>query len=50
MKIKISKEEMAKKVLHSPDEAHMRECISGHRTTKNKKKYTRKCKHKNNLF
>lgn len=42
-----TKETLSSMQIHRPNTAHAMECISGHRITKNKKKYSRKIKHKN---
>lgn len=44
--IKISKEEMNKKLVNSPNPLHMEACLRGSQVYKNKKKYTRKEKYK----
>ena len=49
-KIVFSKETLNSMQIHRPNKEHARECIVGQRVTKNKKKYTRKIKHKNNYI
>lgn len=50
MKLVITKEQLALMATHRPDKNHMKECISGHKTVRNRKKYSRKTKHKNSLY
>lgn len=44
--IKISKEEMNNRLVHSPSPMHLQACLRGAQVHKNKKKYSRKEKHK----
>lgn len=48
--IVFTKDKLHAMCIHRPNVAHTKECLSGHRITKNKKKYTRKIKHKNNYI
>ena len=45
-KIQISKEEMHQKLIHSPNPTHVANFLQGGKVYKNKKKYTRKEKHR----
>lgn len=46
--IKISKEEMNHKMVHSPNPMHVQNMMQGGKVHRNKKKYTRKEKHRKN--